>query len=84
MVEMGALNIIYKTKKICFPQYFHFFCIQRGEASAAGQYFGRFFSGQFFFQPIFFGPIFFSDIFFYFVTNFYLMFLFWPNQKAAL
>jgi hypothetical protein len=83
MVEMSALNIIYKTKNI-FSPIFSFFCIQRGEASAAGKYFGRFFSGQFFFQPIFFLAIFFFRHFFYFMTNFHLMFLFWPNQKAEL
>ena len=83
MVEMGALNIVYKTKNIFFPIFSFFLHTAR---------WGK--CGRPIFRLVFFRPIFFSanflfgqfffQTFFYFVTNFHLMFLFWPNQKAEL
>ena len=84
MVEKVALNIIHKTKNIFFLIFKFFFAYgvvrQVQQANISAVYFRPiFFSASFFFRPVSF-----LDIFFSFETNFYLMFLFWPNLKAEL
>jgi hypothetical protein len=80
---MGALNIIYKTENIFFQIFSFCFAYSAVRQVRQANISAGFFPANFFFSQFFFRQFFFQT-FFFFVTNFHLMFLFWPNQKAEL